>query len=135
MAGNNATDAVDLTGVWDGLFTHPGHEQVSFTATLIDTGTTLSGSTHEKCMMPACPRRTHNALLDGSRSGSSLSFTKTYDPPGFGYDIVLYEGTLNADATEIDGRWSIPRDLSGKFLMIRSGASVARRVDAVRERV
>ena len=47
----------------------------------------------------------------------------------------MYEGTLNADATEIDGRWSIPRDyLSGKFLMIRSNAAARRRVGAVLER-
>jgi len=114
---------------------HPHHEPVSFTATLIDTGSVLGGTTHEKCMMPGCPRRTHNALLDGSRNGGVVSFTKTYDPPGFGYDTVMYQGTLNADATEIDGRWSIPRDyLSGKFLMIRSNAAARRRVGAVLER-
>jgi hypothetical protein len=86
-------------------------------------------------MAHLCPRRTHNALLDGRRNGSVVSFTKTYDPPGFGYDTVIYEGTLNADATEIDGHWGIPRDrLSGKFLMIRSSASASRRVGAVLER-
>jgi len=135
MAGDTPTGAHDLTGVWHGLFIHPGHEPVSFIATLIDTGAMLSGSTHEKCMVSICPRRTHDALLDGRRAGSVVSFTKTYDPPGFGYESVMYEGTLNADATEIDGRWSIPRDyLSGKFLMIRSNAAARRRVGAVLER-
>jgi hypothetical protein len=137
MAEHIPTDAQNLTGVWNGLFTHPDHEPVSFVATLIDTGAMLSGSTHdEKCMMRGCPRRTHNAILDGRRNGSAVSFTKTYDPPGFGYDAVVYDGALNADATEIDGQWSIPAFfLSGKFLMIRSNSLTRQRSKAARERV
>jgi hypothetical protein len=33
---------------------------------------------------------------------------------------VHYEGTVNAEATEIDGRWRLP-GFSGAFLMIRAG--------------
>ena len=34
----------------------------------------------------------------------------------------FYEGLVNADATEIDGRWRLPGTMeSGTFLMVRSG--------------
>jgi hypothetical protein len=64
---------------------------------------------------------THNASIAGHRSGSAVSFVKRYEPPGYGYDTVLYEGSVNAEATEIDGRWKLPgTTLSGTFLMVRS---------------
>jgi len=109
-----------LTGVWDGTFIQPGVGAVTFLATLIEAGGALSGSVTEPCMMPGCPRSEHNASLAGSRSGSAVSFVKRYEPPGYGYDTVNYEGSVNADATEIDGRWRV-QGLSGTFLMIRSG--------------
>ena len=62
---------------------------------------------------------THNASIAGHRSGSAVSFIKRYEPSGCGYDTVFYEGVVNADATEIDGRWRLP-GLSGTFLMVRS---------------
>lgn len=92
-----------------------------FTATLIDTGSLITGSTHEPCNVADCPVRTHHAILSGERTGWAVSFNKTYDPPGFGYDVVNYAGTLSADGMEIAGRWHIPRSsLSGEFLMIRA---------------
>jgi len=110
-----------LTGVWDGTYTQPGAGIVTFLATLIETGGALGGSVTEPCVMPACPLSTHNASIAGHRSGSAVSFVKRYEPPGYGYDKVSYEGAVNADATEIDGRWSIPGTaFSGTFLMVRS---------------
>jgi hypothetical protein len=126
-------DANSLTGIWNGLFTQAGSAPISFLATLIETGESLSGSTREPCMIPGCPRKTHDAVLSGRRHGSAVAFTKTYDPPGWGYDHVEYEGTLNADATEIDGRWVVP-GLSGKFLMIRSGGMKTAQTNSVLER-
>jgi hypothetical protein len=113
----------NLTGVWDGTFTQPGVGAVTFLATLIEAGGALSGSVTEPCMMPGCPLSTHNATLSGSRSGSAVLFVKRYDPPGYGYGAVHYDGSVNAEATEIDGRWHIP-GISGSFLMIRSGKPV-----------
>ena len=111
-----------LTGVWDGTFIQPGVGAVTFLATLIEAGGALSGSVTEPCMMPGCPRSEHNAQLAGSRSGSAVSFVKRYEPPGYGYSTVFYEGSVNADATEIDGRWKLSDSpATGTFLMIRSG--------------
>jgi hypothetical protein len=78
------------------------------------------------------------AVIAGRRSGSAVTFLKTYQNAPLGYGVVNYGGTLNADHTEIEGSWQIPRNWfglflswSGKFLMIRhSGVeeSVAREV-------
>ena len=111
----------DLTGVWDGTYIQPQVGMVTFVSTLIETGGALGGSVTEPCMTPNCPVSTHNASIAGHRSGNAVSFVKTYEPPGYGYDKVSYEGVVNADATEISGRWRLPHAaLSGTFLMVRS---------------
>jgi hypothetical protein len=68
-----------------------------------------------------------NAMIDGVRSGNSVQFTKVYEPVDGGRPRgpVLYDGLLNADATEIDGRWRIPGNWSGTFMMIRSSGPAA----------
>ena len=109
----------DLSGVWDGTYIQPGTGMVTFTATLVETGGALIGDVTEPCSNPLCPLKTLNASISGHRSGSVVSFVKRYEPPGYGYGVVHYEGTLNAEATEIDGRWRLPT-ASGSFLMIRS---------------
>jgi hypothetical protein len=115
--------AESLTGVWNGIFRHPFHPPVSFTATLIESGHHITGTTHEPCMQRGCPRRTHLATLAGSRTGCTVSFLKTYDPPEHGYDTVVYSGVLNADATEIAGMWTLEAGLSDAFVMTRAGRS------------
>jgi hypothetical protein len=112
-------DAQNLTGVWNGLYSYPDGRSVTFVATLIDGGSTLSGSTHEPCVGGDCPAATLFATLMGSRSGSSVSFRKTYEAADPRWGTVNYEGRLNAEATEIEGRWMIPGVWSGKFMMIR----------------
>ena len=115
--------ANDLTGVWDGTYIQPSVGMVTFLVTLIETGGALGGSVTEPCMTAGCPVSTHNASIAGQRSGSAVSFVKTYEPPGYGYDKVSYEGTVNADATEISGRWRVG-SLSGSFLMVRPTKTV-----------
>lgn len=113
----------DLSGVWDGTYIQPGTGMVTFTATLVETGGALIGDVTEPCSNPRCPLRTHNASITGHRSGSTVSFVKRYDPPGYGFEAVHYDGVTNAEATEIDGRWRLP-GTSGSFLMIRASKSV-----------
>jgi hypothetical protein len=111
----------DLTGIWDGTFIQPQGGMVTFLATLIESGGALGGSVTEPCISPGCPLRTHNASIAGHRSGSTVTFVKRYEPPGYGYDTVSYDGLVNAEATEIDGRWRLPgTSFSGTFLMVRS---------------
>ena len=114
--------ADDLTGVWHGLYTYPARgTRVLFDATLIDSAGLLSGSTHEIAGSGPARGQMIFAVLEGQRRGSAVAFRKTYDAgiPNYGAPIA-YEGTLSADGTEIEGRWSISLDWSGKFLMIRS---------------
>ncbi len=111
----------NLTGVWDGSYVQPGAGMNTFLATLIDSGGALGGSVTEPCMMPTCPVSTHHSSIAGHRSGSAVSFVKRYEPPGYGYDTVVYAGSVNAEATEIHGRWSIiGTSDSGAFLMVRA---------------
>lgn len=129
MTERNDTGAPNLTGVWQGLYTYPAqYGSVSFTATLIETESHVSGSTHEPCVVGDCPSETLYATLLGRRQDSAVAFTKTYDvAAGSVYGTVEYEGTLSGDATEIEGRWKVSSGWSGKFLMIRSaGKAVAR---------
>jgi hypothetical protein len=110
-----------LTGVWDGTFVQRQVGMVTFLATLIASGGALAGNVTEPCTVPGCPVSTHNASIAGHRSGSAVSFIKRYEPPGHGYNTVSYEGSVNAEATEIDGRWKLPgTTASGTFLMVRS---------------
>ncbi len=121
-----------LTGAWDGTYVQQGRGMVTFQATLTETGGALGGTVTEPCHRPGCPIATHNASISGQRSGSAVSFVKSYDPPGNGFDTVFYEGSVNADATEIDVRWRLPNGLSGLFLMIRSTKTAQATVTEVR---
>jgi len=102
------------------------------TQTLIATAGSLSGTTHEPSTSGDAPGATLLATLSGSRQNSAVTFTKRYDPPGPRTGSpVRYEGALNADGTEIEGRWIIAGMWSGKFLMIRSAGqemTVSRKV-------
>jgi hypothetical protein len=101
---------------------------VPFTATLIEAGSSLSGSVHEECSMSGA---TLLFSVNGSRHSTAVAFAKTYLGTSPYYGTIIYEGTVNDDATEIEGRWTIPRDWSGRFLMTRSGDQP--RVTAERE--
>jgi hypothetical protein len=117
--GRMQSQAQDLTGVWNGLYSYPDGRAVTFVATLIESGSILTGSTHEPCVGGDCPAATLFASLMGGRHGSSVTFRKTYEAADPRFRTVNYAGTLNAEATEIEGRWMIPGVWSGKFMMIR----------------
>jgi hypothetical protein len=119
-------NAQDLTGVWNGLYSYVDGRSVTFVATLIEHGRALTGSIHEPCVFGRVRGGTLVASLIGSRQGSAVAFRKTYDGTVPGYGVVDYDGTLNADATEIEGRWTIVGAWSGKFLMIRPAREAAR---------
>ncbi len=118
------SNARNLTGVWHGLYNYPhDNKGVSFVATLIETGSMLSGTTHEPCRVG--PPGTLYATLTGVRRDRAVSFAKTYDGSNPFYRIVQYEGALSDDGNEIEGRWLVPGSWSGRFLMIRPEAKSA----------
>jgi hypothetical protein len=121
MVGRVPSGERNLTGVWNGLYTYQDGRSTSFVATLIESGGALSGTTHEASTLSGSSGATLFASVAGSRRDSSVTFTKTYDRPDvFHQSPILYEGALNGDGTEIEGRWTIAKAWSGKFLMIRA---------------
>jgi hypothetical protein len=121
----------DLTGVWHGLYSYPAfRDPVYFVATLIQSGTHLSGATHEQERGETGAALALFAMVEGGREGSQIGFVKQYDGAGGWEHAVLYQGMLDAGGDEIEGQWLIPGEMAGKFLMMRSpGAteSVARK--------
>jgi hypothetical protein len=109
-----------LTGVWQGIYSYPvgGLPTVPFTATLIEAGSSVSGSGHEQSTVKGA---TLLFSVSGRRHDAAVNFIKIYAGGSPHYGTIIYEGTANDDATEIEGRWIIQRDWSGRFLMTRSG--------------
>ncbi len=82
---------------------------------------------HEQCTITS---ETLFFSLSGGRRGSAVDFVKTYHGTSPHYGTIIYDGTVNGDATEIEGRWTIPGNWSGRFLMIRSGDPPAAAVES-----
>jgi hypothetical protein len=136
MSEHTGSNAQSITGIWRGTYCYPFGLSVSFVATLIEAGSSLTGTTHEPGRrLVGRPGVTLCASLSGSRHGSAVAFVKTYDgrPRGQGWhdQPIKYEGILSGDGTVIEGRWIISRIFSGKFRMIRptrEAESVSRKV-------
>jgi hypothetical protein len=123
MADKPEENGANLTGLWQGLFSYPRLLEPSpFVAILIESGNCITGTTHEPARSRSGVGGLLYAMIEGRRSGSSVAFVKTYDGTGGRKHSVDYEGRLNGDGTEIEGRWRISRSWSGKFLMLRAGS-------------
>jgi hypothetical protein len=126
----------NLTGVWNGLYSYRDGRSISFVATLIDSGGSLTGTTHEPSTFGASSGVTLFASVVGARHESAVAFTKTYEQPDeLHLSPIIYEGALNGDGTEIEGRWTIVKVWSGKFLMIRSPGQEAKASRRAFERI
>ena len=116
-------DETSLTGVWSGIFSYPSdYPPETFTATLLEFGGGLTGTTHQVDVHDATVDGVLLGELSGFRDGTLVSFVKTY--VNLGRDLaVAYIGELSADATEVEGTWTNPW-WSGRFLMIRDGRTL-----------
>ena len=111
----------DLSGDWIGNYSYPGElEPVPFLATLIESNGHLTGETREPGQTPEMGAIAH-ALLQGTRQGPLVRFTKMYDR--IEDEPVVYEGTVDDAGTEIQGSWTIVGEWSGSFLMSRAAAA------------
>ena len=127
------TGAQNLTGVWNGLYTYSDGRSISFVATLIDGGGSLTGTTHEP---DSRSNVTLYATLGGTHHDGAVTFTKTYERPDrYHRNPIFYTGALNGDGTEIEGRWVISAQASGKFLMIRPAPRRAKVAQTASEKV
>jgi hypothetical protein len=125
----------NLTGTWQGQFSYPASPPPEcFIATLLERPGLLGGSIQETHQHGKTAGKTFYASVNGRREGNAVTFTKTYESPPRRHS-VQYEGTLNAEATEIEGSWTIPGAWSGRFLMIRSSFLAQQTARQVTERV
>src|SRR5262249_17262790 len=134
MAAPAQDDRASLTGTWNGLYFYPGESRpTSFVATLHDAASHFTGTISETEEMVTGGMTLH-ANVQGRRTERTVHFTKTYDGTGGWHHSVAYDGTVNAEATEIEGRWHVG-GVSGTFLMIRGGAAEEAELREAEERV
>ena len=124
---------LDLSGRWIGIFNYPSRlPPEQFEAELRETGGRISGLTTEPSGRTGAIL---SAVIDGTRSGSAVTFTKRYDDYEEMPHQVLYSGTVAADGNEIEGRWEISSAWSGSFIMIREGGAEAEAEQTVGETI
>ena len=120
----------DLSGQWSGIFNYPAYVPPnSFEATIRDSGGVITGLITQPREVFDLPGPARQAVIEGSRQGSQLSFIKIYDD--LERPTPHYSGTIQPGGDEIEGEWTIPGDWSGTFLMIRgsrAGEAVERKV-------
>ena len=120
----------DLSGHWTGIYSYPSlYPPNTFEAVIRDAGGLVTGviTQPREFMEPAGPPQ--QAVIDGSRTGSTLRFIKIYDD--LSRATPHYNGAIQPGGDEIEGEWTIPGDWSGTFLMIRgskAGEAIERRV-------
>ena len=125
----------NLSGVWNGLYSYPRtRPPVHFVVELSELDSWLSGVIEEGSDDGDDAGSMIGATLQGRRTGRSVTFLKTYDRMTRLRDAVQYQGEVNGDGTEIEGRW-VTRGWSGSFLMIRSAAGEEAITRSVREAV
>lgn len=113
------TDRIDLSGLWLGSFSYPGGAgpTTPFMAKLSDDRGSLTGETVEpNCMGPSS--ETLEAFIRGTRDGTAVDFTKTYDGASDAAHAVDYVGQVSDDGNRISGVWSL-EDFDGSFEMYR----------------
>ena len=85
--------ANNLTGIWQGLYSYPqALAPVGFTATLLESGSWLSGSVHEVAQNEHGADVEVYATLLGTRKDQDIDFTKTYDGTNGWTHAVFYRG-------------------------------------------
>jgi len=97
MTEHPGSNAQSITGIWQGTYCYPfGLGPVFFMATLIEAGSSLTGTTHEagRWTVGSSPDVTLCASLSGSRHGGAVAFVKTYNGGNPHYRPIDYEGHL-----------------------------------------
>lgn len=117
-----------LSGSWSGAYRFPRDAQpeVVFNAQIEEVEGAFTGALQEPNVYGRTSGSVITSEIEGVRTGQSVVFTKFYDGSGGMAHAVRYEGTIDANLSRVDGKWSIPRDWSGTFFMIRDdGAAEA----------
>ena len=120
----------DLSGQWSGIYSYPSlYPPNMFEAVIRDSGGIITGVISQPGEFFEAPGTIQHAVIEGSRTGSTLAFIKIYDD--LDRPTPHYSGTIQPGGDEIEGEWTIPGDWSGTFLMIRgakAGEAIERKV-------
>ncbi len=102
-----------------GSYAYPGGvgRTTPFLASIEDHDGSLRGTIVEPNTMGASSDQL-GSVISGSRSGSSVDFTKMYDGESDAAHAVDYVGRLSADQNSVTGVWSLG-SLDGTFEMHR----------------
>jgi hypothetical protein len=124
----------DLTGEWTGIYNYPALlPPNTFEASIRDSGGIISGVIRQPGEIIEPPGIRQHAVIEGSREGSRVRWIKIYDD--LSRATPHYEGTIQAGGDEIEGRWHIPGDWSGTFLMMRRSREEAEEERVVDEEI
>ncbi|MBX3560817.1 MAG: hypothetical protein KF780_03290 [Sphingomonas sp.] len=124
----------DLSGQWTGVYNYPAHYPPNtFEATIRETGGLITGVIRQPGEYFEPAGTMQHAVIEGRRTGNSVSFVKVYDD--LGRATPHYRGIVQAGGDEIEGEWTIPGDWSGTFLMIRSAKTAKAEERHVSEKV
>lgn len=125
---------LNLTGEWRGIFSYPAlYPAHLFEATIREAGGLITGIIRQAGELFDPPGTVHQALIEGRRSGASVTWIKIYDAMDRG--SPHYDGTIQPGGEEIHGTWSHPGDWSGTFMMVRASKAAAKPAKKVEERV
>ena len=110
---------INLSGLWLGSYSYPSGQgpTTPFLASLQDHEGSLSGTIIEPNTIGLSSTEL-SAIINGSRSGSAVDFTKIYDASSDAAHAVDYVGRLSGDGSTITGVWSLEQ-LDGTFEMYR----------------
>ncbi|WHU03442.1 MULTISPECIES: hypothetical protein [unclassified Sphingomonas] len=113
------SDPREMSGVWYGRYASTGGDQDNgFIAVLEEAGGVFSGSISE----PDGQGGIRNASVAGRRSSGLIQFVKQYR--GRWHHAVFYEGQIDDQGTEANGRWRLDEGTTGGFSMEREKFSV-----------
>lgn len=110
-----------LTGSWSGAYRYPndaGPETV-FNVRIEEHGGAFTGDMQEPNLMHPGASAVASADIEGTRTGSSVTFTKFYNGSGGMNHAVRYDGEVNDALNRVQGTWTIPQVWSGTFFMER----------------
>lgn len=113
------SDPREMSGVWYGRYTsNAGDQDNGFIAVLEEAGGIFSGSISE----PDARGGIRNASVAGRRSSGLIQFVKQYR--GRFSHAVFYEGQVDDQGTEANGKWRIDDGTNGGFSMQREKFSI-----------
>jgi hypothetical protein len=120
-----------LSGSWSGAYRFPNdaRPEVVFNVQIDEVEGAFLGSLQEPNVYGRASGSVVTADIEGVRTGQSVTFTKFYDGSGGMAHAVRYEGTADANLSRVDGKWSIPRDWSGTFFMVRDDGAAETAVE------